>query len=317
MMKIIGICSLLMFGFASYASAAPAVGEHITDPVTGMTLVWVPQGCFQVGSLGSTDAAVKQALRTPVMKQPASHQLIRIEARHGVLVQESDALDDGSDVVVEQGSGIQLGTEPVLVDPVASHAGQSCVHGFWMGKFEVTQGQYKAVMGKNPSGFKKGSLYPVEKVRWLDARAFIRKLNKKTGKNFRLPSEVEWEYAARSGGRPHLYGAAGRAKNVAWYMANSGNGTHPVGMKTANGLGLYDMSGNVWEWTQDCWNESLASAPKDGSAQLGGNCSARVLRGGSWYDAKSMLTTTARLWNDSDKRDNNSGFRIVLDAGTR
>jgi len=317
MMKIISICSLLVCGFAAYANAAPAVGEHMTETVTGMSLAWVPPGCFKVGSLGGTDAAVKLALRAPA-KKPAAHSLIRIAASHGMLVQESDALDDGvGDVQVKQ---------PALLDPLASQTGglaggqadgQTCVHGFWMGKFEVTQGQYQAVMGKNPSGFKKGSRYPVEKVRWLDVRSFIRRLNKKTGKHFRLPSEVEWEYAARSGGRPHLYGAIGRVNKVAWYMANSGNSTHPVGMKTANGLGLYDMSGNVWEWTQDCWNENLAAAPKDGSAQHSGNCSARVLRGGSWYDAKSMLRTTARLWNDSDKRDNNSGFRLVLDEGMR
>jgi len=190
----------------------------------------------------------------------------------------------------------------------------TCIErGFWMGKFEITQGQYQQIMGENPSSFKHGEEYPVENVRWLSARAFIRELNKRSGKAYRLPSEAEWEYAARSGGKPAKFGASGRAKDVAWYMANSGDHPHPVGEKKANGLGLYDMSGNVWEWTHDCWNEDMAEAPTDGSPWTWGKCSARVLRGGSWYDAKSMITTHARLYNYTDKSDNNSGFRIVLD----
>lgn len=191
---------------------------------------------------------------------------------------------------------------------------ETCIdRGFWMGKFEITQGQYQQIMGVNPSSFKKGDDYPVENIRWLSARAFIRELNKRTGKAYRLPSEAEWEYAARGGGKSTKYGAFGRAKDVAWYMANSGDHSHPVGEKKANALGLYDMSGNVWEWTHDCWNEDMAEAPTDGSPWTWGDCSVRVLRGGSWYDAESMISTKARLYNYTEKSDNNSGFRIVLD----
>ncbi|EAU56047.1 formylglycine-generating enzyme family protein [Mariprofundus ferrooxydans] len=183
----------------------------------------------------------------------------------------------------------------------------------WMGAYEVTQAEYSKIMGTNPSGFKKGGRYPVERVRWFDAIQFIRKLNKASGKHFRLPSEAEWEYAARSGGKTQRYGAAGKPDQVAWYMANSKYTSHPVGEKKPNALGLYDMSGNVWEWMQDCWNEHLEAAPKDASAQTEGQCTARVLRGGSWYDAAEMITTSSRLWNDADKFDNNSGFRLILE----
>jgi len=96
-------------------------------------------------------------------------------------------------------------------------------------------------------------------------------------------------------------------------MRNSKFTSHPVGEKKANALGLYDMSGNVWEWVQDCWNADINAAPKDASAQTQGQCTARVLRGGSWYDAAEMITTGSRLWNDADKLDNNTGFRLVLE----
>lgn len=184
---------------------------------------------------------------------------------------------------------------------------------FWISAYEVTQGQYRKITGNNPSGFNKGDLYPVERVRWFDAITFINKLNTRSGKTFRLPSEAEWEYAARARGAGQQYAGTGELDQLAWYMRNSKYTSHPVGEKKANDLGLYDMSGNVWEWVQDCWNESLADAPEDGSANLKGNCTMRVLRGGSWYDAETMLATTTRLWNDADKFDNNSGFRLILE----
>ncbi|MBR0324280.1 MAG: SUMF1/EgtB/PvdO family nonheme iron enzyme, partial [Bacteroidales bacterium] len=122
---------------------------------------------------------------------------------------------------------------------------------FYIGKYEVTQAEWKAVMGTNPSRHK-GDNLPVENVTWFDCQEFIRKLNELTGKQFRLPTEAEWEYAARGG--KHSYGAkyAGDndIDNVAWYGDNSNNTTHPVGLKRPNELGLYDMTGNVQEWCQ-------------------------------------------------------------------
>ncbi|MDB4444681.1 PEGA domain-containing protein, partial [bacterium] len=117
-----------------------------------------------------------------------------------------------------------------------------CVDGFWMGKYEVTQGQWKLVMGSNPSHFKKGDNYPVELVSWNDAKGFKRKLSSMNrGKyTFRLPTEAEWEYACRSGGQPEEYAGGSDVDRVGWYLDNSGHSTHPVGTKTANGLGIYD-----------------------------------------------------------------------------
>jgi len=285
--------------------AALAAGDTMTEPVTGMEFVRVPQGCFQPGNLHGTTASASTA------RKKSSAAAIRATAVQSAQIHEVDALDGPTDSPVAQ---------PVFIDqavggqPAVDTSKLVCLkHDFWMARYEVTQGQYRKIMGVNPSAFKQGDDYPVERVRWLDVRKFIRRLNKLSGKHFRLPSEAEWEYAARSGGKNQRFGAAGSAAQVAWYMNNSGNSSHPVGKKRPNALGLYDMSGNVWEWTADCWNESLKNMPKDGSANKSGNCTARVLRGGSWYDAKSLITTTARLWNDTDKRDNNSGFRLVLD----
>ncbi len=308
MLRVITVMIVLLFQ-TGVVTAAPAVGDTMIEQVTGMAFVWVPQGCFQPGNLKHAPepvSAVKEIThsRQVSVARPGSEQV------HVV-----DVLDGGPDA-----SPDAMQAEPVFIDQAAAASDNvdssqlTCFSkGFWMAKYEVTQGQYQKIMDVNPSGFKKGDNYPVERVRWIDARKFIRRLNKMTGKHFRLPSEAQWEYAARSGGKKQTYGAAGSAGKVAWYMNNSGNSSHPVGQKKANALGLYDMSGNVWEWTADCWNETLTRMPKDGSANKSGNCAARVLRGGSWYDAKALIRTTSRLWNDTDKLDNNSGFRLVHD----
>ena len=157
---------------------------------------------------------------------------------------------------------------------------------FHIGKYEVTQGLWKEVMGSNPSGNKVGNDYPVEYVSWNDCQEFIRKLNARTGLNFRLPTEAEWEYTARGGknSRGYKYSGSNFIESVAWYRGNSGNKTHPVGRKSPNELGIYDMSGNVQEWCQDWYGDyTVETQTNPTGPQSGGN---RVLRGGSiWSNA--------------------------------
>jgi len=156
------------------------------------------------------------------------------------------------------------------------------VKGFALGKTEVTQGQWKTLMDRNPSKFSDcGDDCPVETVDWESAQEFARKLSAKTGKTYRLPSEAEWEYACRAGGRQQYCGSES-ADSVAWHEKNSGKKTHPVAGKEPNAWGLYDMSGNVEEWTEDCWNDTYRGAPSDGSAWRNGDCERHGTRGGSW-----------------------------------
>lgn len=188
---------------------------------------------------------------------------------------------------------------------------------FAMGKTEVTQAQWQAVMGSNPSDFKQcGGDCPVENVSWDDAQEFIRRLNAKTGKNYRLPSESEWEYACRAGSRDDYCGG-NNLDAVGWYGAyatpvgNSAKTTNPVARKQANAWGLYDMSGNVWEWTQDCWNASYGGAPSDGSAWTSGSCTQRVARGASWFTGPQYARSAYRSRYTSTNRYNSVGFRLA------
>ena len=155
---------------------------------------------------------------------------------------------------------------------------------YYIGKTEVTQVLWEAVMGINPSRFK-GDYLPVENVSWDDCQEFIRKLNSMTGQNFRLPTEAEWEFACRGGNnsRGYKYSGSNNLGSVAWYDGNSGNKTHPVGTKAPNELGIYDMSGNVWEWCADWYGDYSSGAQTNPTGPYGG--SNRVYRGGSWnYD---------------------------------
>ena len=182
---------------------------------------------------------------------------------------------------------------------------------FYMGETEVTQALWKAVMGNNPSNFN-GDDRPVESVSWNDCQKFIRKLNQLTGKTFRLPTEAEWEYAARGGNKSQHYKYAGSNTlgNVAWYTDNSGNSTHPVKGKQANELGLYDMSGNVWEWCSDWYGSNNSSSQTNPQGPSSG--SNRVLRGGSWYRSAGYCRVSRRFSNGPGYRHDHYGFRLSL-----
>jgi formylglycine-generating enzyme required for sulfatase activity len=186
-----------------------------------------------------------------------------------------------------------------------------CVDGFWMGQTTVTQGQWRRVMGSNPSFFKKGDNYPVEKVPWEDAKEYIRKLNRMGNVKFRLPSEAEWEYAARSGGKAEKYSGGINLDRVAWYSSKGGDSTHQVKIKKSNGLGIYDMSGNVWEWCEDVYIADIYSrSDKKNPIYVSGGPN-RVIRGGSWDSVPDRVRCAYRDYNDPSNRDINVGFRLL------
>ena len=182
--------------------------------------------------------------------------------------------------------------------------------GFWMGRYEVTQGEWQSVMGANPSGFKDcGPRCPVEQVSWFDAEEFIRRLNgRESGKGhrYRLPTEAEWEYAARAGTTGARYGELGE---IAWYDENSGDRTHPVGQKQANAWDLHDMLGNVWEWTGDWYGEYPPGSVTDPQGSSSG--SYRVYRGGSWDGNARYVRSAYRIIDSPGIRIDYFGFRLV------
>ena len=189
------------------------------------------------------------------------------------------------------------------------------INSFAIGKYPVTQAQYQAVMGTNPSYFKNNLQNPVEQVSWNDAQAFCEKLSQITGTTYRLPTEAEWEYACRAGTTTRFYFGddANQLGDYAWYRGNSQNTTHPVGQKKPNAWGLYDMSGNVWEWCEDNWHNTYENAPRDGSAWLIKDNYSQILRGVSWHHDPDCCRSAYRGYDVS--RYHHHGFRVVCGAG--
>lgn len=253
------------------APKADPAREHaktFTEPVTGMTFVFVRGGCYQMGdTFGKGDANEK-----PVHKV--------------------------------------------------------CVDDLYMAKYEVTQKEWQAVMGSNPSHFDDNENNPVESVSWNDANDFISRLAVKTGKKFRLPTEAEWEYAARSGGKKEKYAGFSadsqiylygnfcddncELKTKTWRQDDGYQTASPVGNYRPNGLGLYDMTGNVWEWCADWFrNDYYRSSPIQNPPGPDKDTS-RVLRGGSWGSIPAYVRATNRGYSTPEYRDSYIGFRLVL-----
>ncbi len=230
--------------------------------------------------------------------------------------------------VFVEGGTFQMGRTDSGADSDESPVHEVTVASFYMKATEVTQGEWKAVMGNNPSYFS-GDDLPVANVSWYDAVEYCNALSKKEGRTpvyqisvesvmanwaadgYRLPTEAEWEYASRGGSksRGYRYAGSNNVDNVGWYRDNSGARTHPVGWKRANELGLYDMIGNVWEWCWDWYGDYSSGSQTDPRGPASG--SSRVLRGGSWGNYARILRLTRRVSNSPVLSGDDLGFRPV------
>ncbi|RWX46317.1 Formylglycine-generating enzyme, required for sulfatase activity, contains SUMF1/FGE domain [Candidatus Electrothrix aarhusensis] len=219
-------------------ASMPQQGDTMTDEISGMEFVYIPEGCFMMGS--------------------------------------DEKKDEG---------------------PIH----EVCLDAFWMGKYPVTQEQWKKLMVNNSTKVKKGDNFPVEQVSWHDVQRFIAQLNKESRANYRLPTEAEWEYACR-GNDWYQYSGGDDLDAVAWYDGNSGGTTHPVGKKRANAFGLYDMSGNVWEWCNDWYGDKYYTASPKENPTGPASGMFRVLRGGSWIGHPVGCRSVLRNHNDPEDR---------------
>jgi formylglycine-generating enzyme required for sulfatase activity len=214
------------------------------------------------------------------------------------------------ELVFVEGGTFQMGSSSGESDEQPVHS--VTLSSFNIGKYEVTQAQWIAVMGSNPSSFSGCDNCPVEEVSWNEVQEFIRKLNAQTGKNYRLPTEAEWEYAARGGkqSRGYTYSGSNDLGSVA--SNNSGSKKHAVGGKQANELGIYDMSGNVSEWCSDWYGNYSSYNETNPTGASSGQF--RVLRGGSWADFASFCRSAFRSSDNPVSRRSYYGFRLVLPA---
>ena len=205
----------------------------------------------------------------------------------------------------EQGSDVSDNEKP---------AHQVMLSPYYIGKTEVTQELWEAVMGSNPSFFSGNKNRPVENVSWDDCQVFINKLNRLTGKRFRLPTEAEWEYAARGGkkSKGYKYSGSNTIDDVAWYDTNSAGTTHPVASKAPNELGLYDMSGSVLEWCSDWYSSTYYSSSSQNNPTGPASGSYRVFRGGSWDYHAGYCRVSFRNYSSPTKRFNYLGLRLAL-----
>ena len=214
-------------------------------------------------------------------------------------------------MILVEGGTFQMGSTSGYSDEKPVH--NVTLSDYYIGETEVTQELWQAVMGSNPSCCSKGSKLPVEKVSWNDCQTFITKLNELTGQNFRLPTEAEWEFAAKGGtqSKGYTYSGSNTIGDVAWYTSNSSSKTHEVATKAPNELGIYDMSGNVWEWCQDWYSSSYYSSSPQNNPTGSSPGSSRVFRGGSWSDSVAYCRSAFRLYGNPALSNYALGFRLA------
>ena len=307
----------LMIKFADYGVASV---EKNRTYVLVLSQVGTSSNQADVSSTNSTSPTP----RPTSPSTPASNDVITIPVKDGISIEM---------IKVEAGS-FMMGATSEMKDPYDNERPVHQVtltNDYYIGKYEVTQALWQAVMGNNPSHFQRNSLsaktdslwqalmgckfyvknYPVETVSWNDCQEFISKLNSLTGRKFRLPTEAEWEYAARGGKKSKGYQYSGSSKvyDVAWYNTYE---IHPVGLKQANELGIYDMTGNVSEWCQDWYGPYSSSSQTNPTGASSG--SQRVYRGGSRYDKARNCRLSCRFGSSQDNsyRSDILGFRLAL-----
>ena len=214
-------------------------------------------------------------------------------------------------MIVVKGGTFRMGSTSGISDQQPVH-NVTISKDYYIGETEVTQELWTAVMGTNPSYFTSDSQLPVEQVSWYDCQTFITKLNSLTGATFRLPTEAEWEFAARGGNKSkgYTYSGSNTIDNVAWYTDNSSNKTHVVKTKSPNELGIYDMSGNVNEWCQDWYGSYSSAAVTDPQGASTGSW--RVIRGGSCYYSATDCRCTNRFSGTPSSMPENLGLRLAM-----
>ncbi len=287
--------AVLLAGFAGGLAFLPntaLAGEYVNH--AGLSFVDIPAGVFFMGACRPGAASPGSSLPSPgAYACPSGGE------------KDAEAYEDETPQHRVAVGAFQLGKTPVTLGQFKRFAHESGRESLLDERFlKANEGQ--------------GDMTPVVRVNWQDARDFIDWLNRTRPKTdqgqYRLPSEAEWEYAARGGTRSPFYFGEAAEKRLglfAWYDKNAGNRQRVVGSRKPNPFGLYDMLGNVWEWTEDCWNENYQNAPADGRAWLQGDCSRRVVRGGSWFDVPLYLRVSTRFGDRATRRINYDGFRVV------
>jgi formylglycine-generating enzyme required for sulfatase activity len=216
-------------------------------------------------------------------------------------------------MILVEGGSFQMGINGGLKKESPAHT--VTLRSFYIGKYEVTQSLWQSVMGSNPSTYRDCDQCPVEQVSPEQVDSFLIKLNQATGKHYRLPTEAEWEYVAMGGNKSkgYKYSGSNDLGEVAWCKVNADNKTHIVGQKKPNELGIYDMSGNVWELCRDWYDEGFYRKSPAADPLNDKKAKYRVLRGGSWRSGENRCYSKARNRNINDHRKSNGGFRLVLD----
>ena len=226
--------------------------------------------------------------------------------------QSSSKIVEPTMMLVEGGS-FKMGSNDSLKNEKPAHTVN--LKTFYIDKYEVTQKLWQSVMSSNPSSFRGCDECPVEELTWDSIQRFLSKLNKLTGKTYRLPTEAEWEYAAMGGNKSkgYIYSGSNDIAEVAWYKGNADSKTHPVGLRKPNELGIYDMAGNVWELCSDWYDPSYYKKSPADNPQNAKKAAYRVSRGGSWRSGPERCYNKARNRDIKDHHIANGGIRLVLD----